>query len=86
MFKLNSKTALITGAASGIGEAIANALSAAGARVIVADLNRSDGERVAQAGAANGQNAHFVSLDVTDEHNCIGVANEVQSEYGRSIF
>jgi len=40
---------LITGAASGIGEAIANALSAAGARVIVADFNRRDGERVAQA-------------------------------------
>jgi NAD(P)-dependent dehydrogenase (short-subunit alcohol dehydrogenase family) len=53
MFKLNSKTALITGAASGIGEAIANALSAAGARVIVADFNRRDGERVAQACAAN---------------------------------
>jgi NAD(P)-dependent dehydrogenase (short-subunit alcohol dehydrogenase family) len=61
MFKVNSKTALITGAASGIGEAIANALSAAGARVIVADFSCRDGERVAQACAANGQNAHFFS-------------------------
>jgi NAD(P)-dependent dehydrogenase (short-subunit alcohol dehydrogenase family) len=82
MFKLNSKTALITGAASGIGEAIANALSAAGARVIVADLDRRDGERVAQACATNGQGAHFLSLDVTDERNCVGVADTVRKEYG----
>jgi len=82
MVKLNSKTALITGAASGIGEAIANALSAAGARVIVADFNCRDGERVAQACAANGQSAHFFSLDVTDERNCVGVADTVRNEYG----
>jgi NAD(P)-dependent dehydrogenase (short-subunit alcohol dehydrogenase family) len=44
MFNLNSKTALITGAASGTGEAIAN--QAAGARVIVADFICRDGERV----------------------------------------
>jgi len=82
MFKLNSKTALITGATSGIGEAIANVLSAAGARVIVADFNRRDGERVAQACAANDQNARFVSLDVTDERNCIRVADTVRNQYG----
>jgi 2-keto-3-deoxy-L-fuconate dehydrogenase len=82
MFKLNSKTALITGAASGIGEAIANALSATGARIIVADFNRRDGERVAQACAANGQSAHFFFLDVTDEPNCVGVGDTVRNEYG----
>jgi NAD(P)-dependent dehydrogenase (short-subunit alcohol dehydrogenase family) len=82
MLKLNSKTALITGAASGIGEAIANVLSAAGARAIVADLNRRDGERVARTCLANGQNARFVSLDVTDERNCIEIADMIRNEYG----
>jgi len=52
------------------------------ARVIVADFNRRDGARVAQACAANGQNAHFVSLDITDERNCIGVADTVRNQYG----
>jgi 2-keto-3-deoxy-L-fuconate dehydrogenase len=82
MFKLDSKTALITGAASGIGEAIANVLSAAGATVIVTDLNRTDGERVARACAAKGQKADFISLDVTDERNCSMVAETVLRDCG----
>src|SRR5437588_9904110 len=52
------------------------------ARVIVADFNRRDGARVAQACAANGQNAHFVALDITDERNFIGVADTVRNQYG----
>jgi len=39
MFRLDSRKALVTGAASGIGEAIAHALSRAGAAVIVADID-----------------------------------------------
>jgi 2-keto-3-deoxy-L-fuconate dehydrogenase len=39
-------------------------------------------KRVAQACAANGQSAHFFSLDVTDERNCVGVADTVRNEYG----
>ena len=40
MFNLHGKTALVTGAASGIGEAIAKVLARAGAFVYVADLER----------------------------------------------
>ena len=47
MFDLSGKTALVTGAASGIGEAIARALAGAGALVYVADLNEEAGEQVA---------------------------------------
>lgn len=82
MFRLDSKTALITGAASGIGEATANALSAAGARVIVADIDRVNGERVAQACSAIGPSARFIALDVTDERNCTLVAEAVRGEFG----
>ena len=43
------KIAVVTGAASGIGQATAEALAAEGARVIVADINREKGEAVAAA-------------------------------------
>ena len=82
MFRLDSKTAFVTGAASGIGEAIAHALSAAGARVIVADLDRVNGERVVQACLGDGGRAHFIPLDVADEAGCTRVAETVRLEYG----
>src|SRR5687767_4375296 len=63
MFSLDKKVALVTGAGSGIGEAIARAFAGAGARVYVADINREAGERVAGA-ISNGQ---FVDLDVSSE-------------------
>lgn len=82
MFKLAGKTAFVTGAASGIGEAIACVFAEAGARVIVADLNRQDGERVAQRCAAAGGDARFMALDVTNESACSTAAEVVQREHG----
>jgi 3-hydroxyacyl-CoA dehydrogenase/3-hydroxy-2-methylbutyryl-CoA dehydrogenase len=56
--------ALVAGGASGLGEATARALAAAGATVVVADLNAERGEAVA---AELGGAASFVEADVTDE-------------------
>ncbi|HEX9184361.1 MAG TPA: SDR family NAD(P)-dependent oxidoreductase [Burkholderiales bacterium] len=64
--KLNGKTAVITGAASGIGRATAETLAAAGAHVILGDLNAEAGEAAAAAIRARGQGADFLRLDVTD--------------------
>ena len=64
--KLNGKTAVITGAASGIGRATAEAFAAAGAHVILGDLNAEAGEAAAAAIRARGQGADFLGLDVTD--------------------
>ena len=56
MFDLTGKIALVTGAASGIGEAIAKTLANAGAFVYVADLDEANGERVAvEIGDGNGR-------------------------------
>ena len=77
MFRLDSRKALVTGAASGIGEAIAIALSRAGAAVIVADIDANNGKRVAQACGEHAPGARFISLNVADEINCGAVAEEI---------
>jgi NAD(P)-dependent dehydrogenase (short-subunit alcohol dehydrogenase family) len=82
MFSLHSQTALVTGAASGIGESIAHVLAAAGAHVFVTDRDRGNGERVARECAAGGHAASFLPLDVTDEQNCAHAAEVVRRERG----
>src|SRR5258707_830273 len=72
MFKLNGKTAVVTGAASGIGEAIARILAAAGARVFVGDIKGTDGKEVARQ-----IKGEFLALDVSDEKSCREAGNYV---------
>jgi NAD(P)-dependent dehydrogenase (short-subunit alcohol dehydrogenase family) len=62
-FRLEGRRALVTGGASGIGEAICNVLSRAGASVVVTDIN----EVAAQAVARELPNATAAGLDVADE-------------------
>jgi NAD(P)-dependent dehydrogenase (short-subunit alcohol dehydrogenase family) len=82
MFDLSAKTALVTGAASGIGEAIANALARAGAYVYVADLNAESGESVVAAISSEGLKAEFLLLDVSKREDCIAAAHHVTSKHG----
>ncbi len=65
--KLNGKIAAVTGAASGIGLATAQALAAAGAAVVLGDINIAGGEQAAAQLKAAGHDATFVPLDITDE-------------------
>jgi 3alpha(or 20beta)-hydroxysteroid dehydrogenase len=61
---LNGRTALVTGGAQGLGEGMARALAAAGAKVMVADLQDDLGPKVAESlGPEHG----FVHLDITDD-------------------
>jgi NAD(P)-dependent dehydrogenase (short-subunit alcohol dehydrogenase family) len=64
LMELNGISAIVTGAASGLGEATARVLAQAGARVVVADLNEDQGKEV--AAAIGGQ---FARTDVTDEES-----------------
>lgn len=69
-FSLSNKVCLVTGAASGIGEAIAERFSRAGARVYVADLNAEGARATAGRLQAAGGQAQPVTLDVSDYEAC----------------
>lgn len=62
-YSLDGQTAVVTGAAAGIGEAIAQRLTAAGATVVVADINLAGAEEVARALDGG---AFAVQIDITD--------------------
>lgn len=65
MFSLKNKTALVTGAASGIGAALAETFAQAGATVWIADRNEAEGRK--QAERVGGK---FLALDVASESAC----------------
>jgi NAD(P)-dependent dehydrogenase (short-subunit alcohol dehydrogenase family) len=81
MFRLDNKTALVTGAGSGIGEAIAHTLAGAGALVYVADRDEPNGQRVAGAINQDKGRAEFVALDVTDEAAIARLASRIASQH-----
>jgi len=80
MSDLSGKVAIVTGAASGIGRAGAQVFAAAGATVIVADINREGGAQVAQE---IGGRAQFLPVDVRDTLQVQRLAADTVAHCGR---
>jgi len=81
--RLKNKIALITGAASGMGESAARIFVAEGATVVIADILEDEGKKIADEIASNGGEATFVALDVTSEAQWQAAIETVTSRYGR---
>ena len=74
---MSQRIAVVTGAASGIGLAIADSLAGSDYRVVMADVNIDEGQR-----QADRLGAYFVSADLTDRMACRNLIDAAIAEYG----
>ncbi|MFZ2986677.1 SDR family NAD(P)-dependent oxidoreductase [Ideonella sp.] len=80
---LADKVLLVTGAASGIGRAVALIAAREGARVVVSDHHAEAGEDTAALVRAQGGNAWFVACDVADAGSCAELVARTVGHFGR---
>jgi NAD(P)-dependent dehydrogenase (short-subunit alcohol dehydrogenase family) len=82
-FDFKDKVALITGGASGIGEACVFTFARAGAKVLIADLNVELGEKTVEAVRQAGGKAHFVQANVADPGSVENMVEAAVQTFGR---
>lgn len=78
--RFDTKVAIVTGAASGIGRAVALRLAREGARVVLGDVNP---EGLQETAAAIGDGARIATLDVRDAASCEACVSEAVAAFGR---
>jgi NAD(P)-dependent dehydrogenase (short-subunit alcohol dehydrogenase family) len=82
MGRLIGKVAIVTGAASGIGQATSKILAAEGAKVVVADFNEQGAQEVVDAIRASGGTAAAFALDATNADSVRAMVEFARSQYG----
>lgn len=83
MFELDGKVAVVTGAASGLGRAYAEAMAEAGANVVCADIDAKGMEETVAKIEKIGRRAIAVLCDVTKEDNCVSLMEKTVETFGR---
>jgi NAD(P)-dependent dehydrogenase (short-subunit alcohol dehydrogenase family) len=81
--QVEGKVALVTGGASGIGEAVAEMLAAEGATVVVTDIDELRGPEVVARITRAGRKAVFLEQDVTSEERWAEIVAEIARRFGR---
>jgi NAD(P)-dependent dehydrogenase (short-subunit alcohol dehydrogenase family) len=81
--RLAGKVALVTGGASGMGQSEATIFAREGAKVVVADINETDGRQVVDKIAGAGGQARFVKLDVTNEADWTAAVADTVKAFGK---
>lgn len=80
VFSLMGKTALVTGAASGIGKAIAQKFASQGAEVHILEFNAESGQKVVEEIVRDGGKARFHTCDVSDQQQVRKIVSEIAKE------
>ena len=80
---ISGKTAIVTGAASGIGLGIATALAEAGANVVMADIQKDAVEQAAHGLSGTNKRVMPLRIDVTQEQSVVDALTEVQRNFGK---
>src|SRR3990172_2912754 len=81
--KLNGKVSIVTGAASGIGFAIAQALAKEGANVVIADIDEKGGKKAFKTILKIGTDSLFVKTDVSNRVDCKKLIDKTVRSFGR---
>ena len=82
-FRLDGKTAFITGGARGIGKSVATAFTQAGANVVIVDMDIEEARKTAVELAANGTRTLAIEADVTCPEDVDRMMEEILKEFGR---
>ncbi len=82
MKNLNNRVAVVTGAASGIGKALAHELAAAGCRLALSDVNEPGLRETAEELRTNGHEIFTAALDVSDRDGVYDFAEQVMNHFG----
>jgi len=82
MSNFEGKVVVVTGAGGGIGEGYAKFFAGKGMKIVVAEINAEQGQRVADEINASGGNALFVKTDVSDEESCKAAAAKAIEAFG----
>jgi NAD(P)-dependent dehydrogenase (short-subunit alcohol dehydrogenase family) len=80
--RLDGKVAVITGGASGIGEACAYAFTEVGGKVVIADRNEKRAQMVLAGLRERGREAEFIKLEVTDEASVKAMVDFAEERFG----
>ncbi|TMA30367.1 MAG: SDR family oxidoreductase [Deltaproteobacteria bacterium] len=83
---IEGKVAIVTGAGGGIGEAYAKGLAAQGARVVVAEIKKENGERVAEEIRKTGADAIAIEVDVASPESTLAMAERTAQAFGGVDF
>ncbi len=83
LISLGGKTALVTGGASGIGAGITRRLAAAGANIVLLDIDAQNGLLIEQEIRSSGIKAKFYACDVSKSSDCRQAVGDALEDFGR---